>query len=154
MGLASVATLAQTVDIPVCGIGGIENYRNALEYIMLGASAVQVGTALMLGGRGKISEIVRDLDLWGEENDIADVKEIKGKALDKLKSFEEIKIEPLTCHAQKTDCELECHRCIDVCMYRAIIKKDEKQVQVDENKCTGCGLCTFICPVGKLSLQW
>lgn len=154
LGLASVATLAQTVDIPVCGIGGIESYRNALEYIMLGASAVQVGTALMLGGRGRISEIVNDLDRWGEENNILDVKEIKGKALEKLKSFEEIKIEPLTCHVQKEDCEPGCHRCVDACMYHAIVKIEEKQVQIKENNCTGCGLCTFICPAGKLSLSW
>lgn len=153
LGLASVATLAQTVDIPVCGIGGIENYRNALEYIMLGASAVQVGTALMLYGRKRISEIVTDLDRWGEENKIADVKEIRGKALEKLKAFEEIKIEPLTCHYRETGCEAGCRRCADACIYNAI-ERNEAGVTVDDTRCTGCGLCIFMCPIGKLFLQW
>ena len=153
LGLASVATLAQTVDIPICGIGGIENYKNALEYIMLGASAVQVGTALMLSGRKRINEIVADLDRWGEENKVSDVKEIRGKALEKLKSFEEIKIEPLTCHAHDLVCETDCRRCADACIYGAIRKKGD-DIEIDESSCTGCGLCTFVCPIGKLFLQW
>lgn len=62
LGLASVASLAQTVGIPICGIGGIDLYENALEYIMLGASAVQVGTALMIRGRSFVSSIVEDLN--------------------------------------------------------------------------------------------
>jgi dihydroorotate dehydrogenase len=59
--IASVASLAQTVDIPVCGIGGIDSYEGALEYIMLGASSVQVGTALMLKGRSYVKKIADDL---------------------------------------------------------------------------------------------
>lgn len=154
LGLASVATLAQTVDIPICGIGGIETYKNALEYIMLGASAVQVGTSLMLHGRSKITEIVNDLDRWGDENGIADVREIKGKALEKLKSFEEIKVEPLTCFSADLDCQPGCNRCMEACIYDAICRDQAGEILVDHHACTGCGLCTFLCPVGKLSLRW
>ena len=154
LGLASVATVVQTVDIPICGIGGIENYKNALEYILLGASAVQVGTALMLNGRSRITEIVEDLERWGDENGVSDVKEIRGKALEKLKSFEEIKIEPLYSHAKDIDCIKGCTKCIDVCIYQAISKIEDNKVIVDPGLCTGCGLCTFICEPKKLYLHW
>ncbi len=155
LGLASVASVAQTVDIPICGIGGIDSYQSALEYIMLGASAVQVGTTLMLHGRDYISKIVEDLDRWGEENNISDVKEIRGKALEKLKSFEEIKIEPLICHPDNhIPCAEGCSMCIDACIYGALSKEEDNVIILNPQRCTGCGLCTFICPVKKLRLDW
>lgn len=155
LGLASVASVAQTVDIPICGVGGVDSYEDALEYIMLGASAVQVGTALMLKGRDYVRKIVEDLDKWGEENHISDVKEIRGKALEKLKSFEEIKIEPLTCHADNSiPCIEGCNMCIDACMYGAISRKEDNGIHIDDQRCTGCGLCTFLCGAKKLQLKW
>lgn len=154
LGLASVATVAQTVDIPICGIGGVDNYKNALEYILLGASAVQIGTSMMLNGRSHITKIVDDLNRWGDENNIKDVKEIRGKALWKLKSFEEIKVEPIYCHAKEIDCISDCKRCIDVCMYKALDKDESSNIIIDSSLCTGCGLCTFICEARKLYLHW
>ncbi len=155
LGLASVATLAQTVGIPICGIGGIDSYESALEYIMLGASAVQVGTALMIHGRSFVSNIVEDLHRWGEENNIGDVKEIRGKALKRLKSFEEIKIEPLICHADnEVQCIENCTMCVDACTYGAISLAEDGKIKVNEQICMGCGLCTFICGAKKLRLDW
>ncbi|WP_037372921.1 4Fe-4S binding protein [Anaerovorax odorimutans] len=153
LGLASVATIAQTVDIPLCGIGGIENYKNALEYISLGASAVQIGTSVMLNGFDVITKIVNDLEKWFDENDIKDIKEIRGQALKHLKSFEEIKIEPITCHSDDKECAENCHLCMNSCIYGAITR-EEGIIKIDKEKCTGCGLCNFICPVKKLRLDW
>ncbi len=155
LGLASVASIAQTVDIPICGIGGIDSYKNALEYIMLGASAVQVGTALMIKGRNCITQMVEDLDRWGEENNINNVKEIRGKALSKLKSFEEIKTDPLTCHVDnQIPCITDCNMCIEACMYGAVSRLEDGGIHIDPQKCTGCGLCTFLCEPKKLYLKW
>lgn len=154
LGLASVATIAQTSDIPICGIGGIDTYKNALEYILLGASAVQAGTTLMLYGRSRITQIVEDLDRWGVENKVNDVKEIRGKALKKLKSFEEIKIEPVYCHTKAMECTDGCNQCIESCIYSAINRKADGHIFVDPSLCTGCGLCTFRCKAGKLYLHW
>jgi dihydroorotate dehydrogenase len=104
LGLASVATIAQAVDIPIAGIGGIENYKNALEYIMLGASAVEIGTAVMIHGFERITEIVRDLEQWADSKGIKEVKAIRGVALKNLKSFEEIKIEPVVSRIDSPAC--------------------------------------------------
>lgn len=154
LGLASVATIAQTVDdIQICGIGGIENYKNALEYIMLGASAVQVGTSVMINGFERISEIVSDLEKWAEAKGVKEVKSIKGSALKNLKSFEEIKIEPVISHIADPICTGDCMVCVKACLYGAIQKEGDKII-IDPEKCTGCGLCTFICPEKKFRLDW
>lgn len=154
LGLASVATLAQAVDLPICGIGGIEAGDDALEYIMLGASAVQVGTALMLHGRDHVAKIVAELDRWGRDNRVEDAAEIRGMALKKLKSFEEIKVEPLQCQAKDIRCADGCLRCVRACVYDAIHRDGPADAVVDLSACTGCGLCTFVCPVERLHLAW
>lgn len=153
LGLASVATIAQAVDLPIAGIGGIENYKNVLEYITLGASAVEIGTAVMLNGFERITEIVNDLEQWAEEKDIKEVKTIRGAALKNLKSFEEIKIEPVVSRMDHPTCFAVCEACVRACIYGAIQKEGSTVVQ-DSEKCTGCGLCTFICPDKKFRLDW
>ncbi len=153
LGLASVATIAQTVEIPVCGIGGIVDYRNALEYLMLGASAVQVGTAIMLEGPSALARIIHDLEAWAEKKNITSIEQIRGMALKKMKSFDEMKIEPATSTISSAPCTAECDKCIKCCCYHAI-SKTEEGISVDKELCTGCGLCTFVCPAKKLSLDW
>ncbi|MBN7773655.1 dihydroorotate dehydrogenase [Clostridium aminobutyricum] len=153
LGLASVATVAQAVDVPICGIGGVENYQHVLEYIMLGASAVQVGTAVMLHGHGIISEMIHDLETWERKNGITSIKNIRGKALRNLKSFDEMKVEPVTCTTNDQICEEGCNQCIHSCLYGAIKRRD-KNVLVNENLCGGCGLCNDVCPTNKLTLTW
>lgn len=153
LGLASVATIAQTVDIPICGVGGISNAANALEYMMLGASAVQVGTAVMIGGRGIVSKIVQELEIWAQDHNINDLSQIRGKALDNLKSYDEMKFEPAVSHVSSVPCSEDCSKCIAACMYSAI-KKESGKISVNQSKCNGCGLCTYICPANKLILSF
>lgn len=153
MGLASVATIAQTVDIPVCGIGGIKTGKHAIEYIMLGASAVQIGTTVMLEGRTAAGKIIKEMEEWFRDHDISSVDDIKGKALRNLKSFDEMKIEPAVSTASGVPCTEECDKCIVACLYDALVREDNV-IKADKSKCTGCGVCTFICPEKKLKLSW
>ncbi|MDO4545431.1 MAG: 4Fe-4S binding protein [Bacillota bacterium] len=153
LGLASVATIAQTVDIPICGIGGIGSGRNALEYMMLGASVVQIGTAAMINGRTEVRKIVSEIESWLSENRIESIEQVKGRALHNLKSFDEMKIEPAVSTVNGVPCTENCGKCVVSCMYHAI-EKEENTIKVDKTKCTGCGLCTFVCPAKKLKLAW
>ena len=153
LGLASVAIIAQTVDIPICGIGGISEAKHVLEYMMLGASCVQIGTSVMLEGRKIVGEIVSDLEKWMDSHDISSVGQLKNKALKNLKSFDEMKIEPAVSTAQSAPCTENCDKCIVSCLYGAIYREGA-EVKVRSENCTGCGLCTFVCPAGKLRLDW
>lgn len=153
LGLASVAAIAQSLKTPICGIGGVESAKHVIEYIMLGASAVQIGTGVMLNGVGIISEILKDLSEWMQEKGYKNIEEFRGKALNNLKALSDITIKPLTSKiCEEIECEELCRKCINACIYGAIEKEEE--LKINEERCTGCGLCTYVCPEKKLKLEW
>ena len=151
LGLASVATVSQTVDIPVSGIGGVNKAEHILEYIMLGASTVQMGTAIMLQGKAIIRPVLEELERWLREHKIRSIDEIRGRALNNMKSFDEMRYEPSVSTATGVACREDCNKCVICCMYGAINRKKET-VDVTRSKCVGCGVCVSACPAGKLSL--
>lgn len=81
VGLRCVYEARKECDIDIIGVGGIYNYRDALEYIMAGASAFQIGTALMEYGRKIFSGIAMDLESYLKKNNVANIKELVGVAV-------------------------------------------------------------------------
>ena len=77
IALHMVHQVVRTVKIPVIGIGGIMNYRDALEFLIVGARAVQVGTANFVNPRTALN-IVEDLERYCIENGIASINDIIG----------------------------------------------------------------------------
>ena len=153
LGLASVATISQSTRLPVCGIGGIDSYEHVLEYLMLGASAVQLGTALMINGFGHIDKVRRDLETWMEQNGIQNLEEIRGSALGEIKSFDEIQVEPKISHVKGVCSDPNCRKCVEACIYEAL-EKSFGAVSVRTDQCRGCGLCCDICPDERMELVW
>lgn len=153
LGLASVATIAQSTKLPVCGIGGIETHENVLEYIMLGASVIQMGTALMVYGFGHIEKVKRDLEAWMQENGIEDLSKIRSVALSAIKSFDEIQVEPKVSYLRNECTRVDCNKCIKCCVYEAITKENT-DTRINAVQCRGCGLCCDICPDNKIELIW
>lgn len=153
IALAAVANIAQAVKIPVSGIGGIDNYKNVIEFMMLGASTVQICTSLMKNGYDKIEEILIELERWLGEKGYSSLEDIRGQALDSLKSFEEIPIEPYTVK-MKSQCSGDnCTKCLKSCIYDAISIRNNR-IAIDDSKCTGCGLCVSLCKKEILYLDW
>jgi dihydroorotate dehydrogenase subfamily 1 len=152
LGLASVAAIAQSVSLPVCGIGGVTNGADVLEYMMLGANVVQMGSALMLHGFSQIETVKRELLDLMREHHIPSLPEIRGAALSGLLPFDEMTVEPKA--AQIASCSSrDCDRCVKCCMYGAI-RRTEVSVAVDRDKCLGCGLCADVCPDQRIWLRW
>ena len=77
VALRMVWQTAQAVKIPVIGVGGIMNAKDALEFIMVGATAVQVGTANFIDPNSTM-QILDGIEAWLREQGIADVKELIG----------------------------------------------------------------------------
>lgn len=153
LGLAAIASISQAINIPVCGIGGIDSAQNVLEYMMLGASTVQICTSIMLKGHEHIGKIIKDLEEWMDQHQHKSFQEIRGIALASLKSFEEIKVEPYVSRV-KNECNKQCfEQCAKVCIYQAI-EKQGSRLQVNQEKCTGCGLCVSMCPNNVFELVW
>jgi dihydroorotate dehydrogenase (NAD+) catalytic subunit len=80
VALRCVWDVAQAVDLPVIGCGGVTNWRDAVEYILAGASAVEVGTAVRERGFGVYKEITDGLEGYLEANGFGSVRDIVGLA--------------------------------------------------------------------------
>lgn len=80
VGVRCVYEIYGAVKIPVIGVGGIGSGRDALEYIMAGATAVQIGTALWTEGPGVFNKVCRELLEFMEANGFKNVKEMVGVA--------------------------------------------------------------------------
>ena len=91
IALNMVKNCAQNVDLPISGIGGIENWRDAVEYILLGATNVQVCTAVMHFGFGIIREMIPGLENYMREKGFKNLAEMQGKALRNVKNWEKPK---------------------------------------------------------------
>ncbi|MFA5896303.1 MAG: dihydroorotate dehydrogenase, partial [Thermoplasmata archaeon] len=80
IGVRAVYDIYEKVDIPVIGVGGVGSGRDALEYIMAGAKAVQVGTALVGQGLGVFERITKEMAFLLEDVGLRSVEEAVGVA--------------------------------------------------------------------------
>ncbi len=140
ISLAFTATVAQATNLPICGIGGIDTYYHVLEYMMLGANTVQICTSAILNGYGHIRKLIQDLEKWMKDHHYESFEQIRGKALDSLKSFEEMKVEPYIADVADDENDTGGKEYESSCVYGAIYR-NENRLKVDPEKCTGCGLC-------------
>ncbi|WP_300459402.1 tRNA-dihydrouridine synthase [Desulfobacula sp.] len=150
-----VSEVARAVKIPIQAVGGVTSWEDVIEYIMLGASAVQICTSIMWQGYGQFQKILDGLGQYMEDEGLDSLEKIRGKALPHIKTIEALAqnpplfatLDPESCsNLTKGGCEL----CGNVCFYGAI-KFDPNMSLIREN-CDGCGLCIEICPKGALTL--
>ena len=80
VGLRCVYEIADSVDLPIIGVGGIETGRDAIEYLLAGASAVQLGTAILSRGIEVFSLVSREMAEWMDGNGYAKVADLGGAA--------------------------------------------------------------------------
>ncbi|HAV91472.1 MULTISPECIES: dihydroorotate dehydrogenase [Eubacterium] len=77
ISLRMVHQVAHAVNIPVMGLGGITTWQDAIEFIMAGATVIQVGTASFM--KPDISlDIINGMDKWLADNGIESIEEIRG----------------------------------------------------------------------------
>ena len=154
IGLGAVATICQTVDINVSGIGGISQFNHLLEYLMLGADTCQLQSALIFHGFELIGEILVSLEKWMEEKGYTSLSDVRGKALGSLKSFDEIVLEPKIASVVNECLIPNCMNCINACLFNAISRDLQGKLIVDSQKCTGCGLCISLCKHNCFTMIW
>lgn len=148
LGLRFVSQIAKALpNEPISGMGGIENWRTAVEYLMVGASTLQVCTAVMWYGFRIIRDITKGLTVFMKENGYKTIEEIVGKALPKITTWTDLpKLPPVVAWINPKKCVLG-NECIIACAdagYQAI-RREGKRIIVDPEKCDGCGLCAVVC---------
>ncbi|MBS4535229.1 4Fe-4S binding protein [Clostridium sp. D2Q-14] len=141
---------SKVVDIPIIGVGGVTNGREAAEMFMAGASAVQVCTEAILKGPSIYGKIAQELNDFLDEHGYKDINEIKGLTHKKIdeRQFRITSIPPTVDHDKCVKCGI----CENVCVYDAIAVKDKWEV--DKEECFGCGLCVTECPTDALSIPY
>ena len=82
VSLRCVWEVAQAVNIPVIGCGGVTNGKDAVEYFLAGASALEVGTAVMTHGFGVYNEINDGIAEYMNENGFSKIEDMVGLAHD------------------------------------------------------------------------
>lgn len=141
-----------TRGMPISGIGGVETWRDAAEFMALGAGTVQVCTAAMLYGFKIVQEMISGLDSFLDERGMACVQELVGRAVPKLTDWQHLHIDYAVKARIDQDLCIKCGRCHIACedtSHQAITRqKDGKRhFEVIEEECVGCNLCASVCPI-------
>ncbi len=148
LGLRFVSQIAKAhPNIPISGIGGIENWSSAIEYLMVGARTLQVCTAVMWHGFSIIKDMTSGLTEFMERKGYESLDSMIGKALPKITSWTALtKLPPVVARIIAEKCT-GCKECVIACAdggFVAIQMRDKKAV-VKIDKCDGCGLCAIVC---------
>jgi dihydropyrimidine dehydrogenase (NAD+) subunit PreA len=151
IGLRCIAQLAKGTSLPLSGIGGIGGWQDAAEYVLAGASTVQVCTAIMLRGYRIVDRMKKGLSDYMDEKGFGSVGEMRGYVLPKITAHEELnfahKVVASIDEALCTKCGLCYTACLDGGWQAIEMESREVFPRVLANKCDGCSLCTHVCPV-------
>ena len=151
IGLRCIAQLAKGTNLPLSGIGGVASWEDAAEYILAGASTVQVCTAVMLRGYKIVEKMKNGLSDYLDEKGFGSVAEMRGYVLPKITAHGGLdfahKVVASIDEAICTKCGL-CHTaCLDGGWQAIEMQSREVYPRVRADKCDGCSLCTHVCPV-------
>ncbi|HEX9006542.1 MAG TPA: NAD-dependent dihydropyrimidine dehydrogenase subunit PreA [Bacteroidota bacterium] len=149
------------IGLPISGIGGISTWRDAAEFILLGATSVQVCTAAMHYGFRIVNDMVEGLANWLEAKGLQNLAQVRGRALPQLSDFGNLDLlyktvaridetKCIQCNLCYIACEDSAHQCIDILpKERRVDGHTEARMQptVREADCVGCRLCYVVCPV-------
>ena len=142
--------------IQLSGIGGIETWRDALEFIQLGCRNVQVCTAVMQYGYRIIDDLVLGLQTYLQERGIEHLEDIVGEQLPAFVLPSDLDRETMVFPKVDRERCIGCGRCYLSCRdggHQAItFDLDTRQPHIDGTKCVGCHLCRLVCPVGAMDL--
>jgi len=157
IGLRVVWEIARSVKIPVSGIGGIHDWKSTVEYMMVGATTVQLATAPMFRGLGVAREILDGMTEFMKRKGYESVYDFIGISVSRIvpvgvATFTSAK--PAVAVVDTEKC-IGCRRCEIVCddNNSSAIKVVDGKAVVDDTLCLGCGLCSCVCPVDCISYK-
>ena len=141
--------------VQISGIGGIETWKDAAEFILLGARNLQVCTAIMEYGYRIIDDLTSGLAYYMEERGVDHLEDLVGLASENMLPAEELDRSYKVYPAFDMDKCVGCGRCYVSCYdgaHQALAWDEEKRRPVlDRERCVGCHLCALVCPAHAIS---
>ncbi len=152
--VAEIARTAETRAIPISGIGGIGDWRDAVDFLALGASNLQVCTAAMVYGFKIIDDLTAGLSDFLDQKQMGSVAELVGKAVPSVTDWQYLNLNHIEKAVIDQDLCIKCGRCHIVCedtSHQAItsVVNGERRYEVIDEECVGCNLCVSVCPVDR-----
>ena len=163
IALHLVSSVAKAVKIPIVGIGGITYWNDAAEHIALGASCVQVCTAVMHYGFRIVEDMAEGLSQYMDEHGFRSIEDFRGRAVQNVKDWGDLDLNYkviadidsalcIGCQLCYVACEDGAHQCISP---YGVARNDKKNPngmgvhvpRIIEDECVGCNLCALVCPV-------
>ncbi|MGB3555655.1 MAG: NAD-dependent dihydropyrimidine dehydrogenase subunit PreA [Jannaschia sp.] len=147
--VSEIARDPETHGMPISGIGGITTWRDAAEFMTLGAGNVQVCTAAMTYGFGIIKELTTGLSAYLDRKDMT-LPDLVGRAVPNVTDWKHLNLNYVTkARISQDDC-IKCGRCYAACedtSHQAIGIGPGRVFEVIDAECVACNLCVDVCPV-------
>ncbi len=148
-----LAKHVQIKDTPISGIGGIESWRDVVEFILLGAGSVQVCTAVMHYGFDIVREMEKGLTRFMLDKGYETIEDFRGKALPNVTEWKHLNLKyKVIAEIDESKC-IGCDLCYIACddgAHQAIAIPGNGKGRIPEiieENCVGCNLCSLVCPV-------
>jgi dihydropyrimidine dehydrogenase (NAD+) subunit PreA len=156
IALAMVGEIAKDPEcqgVPISGIGGIETWRDAAEFIAMGAGSIQVCTAAMHYGFKIVEDMATGLSNWMDEKGYHTLADFRGAAARNYVNWGELDINYEIIANINQDLCIRCGLCHIACedtSHQAIARlrtNGTRRYEVKPEDCVGCNLCMHVCPV-------
>jgi len=144
----------ELVDVPISGMGGIETWRDAAEFLALGCTNLQITTSVMQYGYRIIDDLIDGLASFMAEKGYEKLEEMVGMALPNLVPAEDLNRHSISYPKIDRNTCIGCGRCYVSCFdggHQAIKTDEDGRARLIPKKCVGCHLCIMVCPVGAIS---
>jgi dihydropyrimidine dehydrogenase (NAD+) subunit PreA len=150
--VAEIARNREMAYLPISGIGGIGNWRDAAEFIALGCGNVQVCTAAMTYGFKIVQEMCDGLSEYMDSKGFDRIEDFRGRAIPSIVDWKQLNLNHIEKARIDQDACIQCGRCHVVCedtSHQAITasKDGKRYFEVMDDECVGCNLCVSVCPV-------
>ena len=150
--VSEIARDPETYGLPISAIGGITTWRDAAEFIAMGAGTAQVCTAAMTYGFKIVEEMITGLENWMTVKGYSSIEDFRGRAIGNTTDWQYLNLNYVVKARIDQDLCIKCGRCHIVCedtSHQAIwpVVDGQRKFVVNDAECVGCNLCADVCPV-------
>ena len=155
--VAEIARNPEMSHLPISGIGGVTTWRDAAEFMALGAGNVQVCTAAMAYGFKVVQEMISGLSDYMDKKGMAATSDLVRKAVPNVSDWQNLNLNYVAKAKIDQALCISCGRCFAACedtSHQAISMSADRTFTVKDDECVACNLCVNVCPVvGCITLQ-